>query len=139
MRSVPSVCGSGKRGGSQFAFVASRRRLQTGASHTDASALTGAGTATSARTAVGDLRLLFRCNSEHCLYDGRAVAWVCLDGPAGAAFRAGLAARIDGARLRFNAGDCGGNPVAGPGDLSGRIRRIARELNQAVSIQQEIE
>src|SRR5439155_1160300 len=74
MRSMPSLCGSCKRGGSYFAFAAARRRFPPGASHANAGAPAGNGPAAPARAAVGDLRLLCHCNAGYCLHHCSAVA-----------------------------------------------------------------
>src|SRR5947199_7908493 len=80
MRSMPSLCGSCKRGGWYFAFAAARRRFPPGQSHADAGAPASTGTTAPARAAVGDLRLLCHCNAGYCLHHRRAVARACVMG-----------------------------------------------------------
>src|SRR6266436_7528599 len=121
MRSMPSVCGSSKRGGSFFAFAAARRRFPPGASYADAGALPRQQASGDPGTSVAG-RDGLSGRGPLCDADGpRLVATLCMDGRMGRTLDPGLASGLH--IVLYRAGTGGEFVAVGPWHLFDEQRR----------------
>jgi hypothetical protein len=124
---MPRIRGNGGVNDPRTARGSDRSGLGPRVGDADTGSPAGSRVAAAAGTSAGDVGLLCSGDALYCVHLGPAVVRVCVDGPAGTTFGAGLGDVL--CHVLSHAGNSDGDPPAFPGNPPGGSRRLAPGMN----------